>query len=102
MNNTDDKGFYILNDSMSREPLYGNMGDFRKDSPEEKLQSNHIGADCLTRPSLCDEGFTIKFDVKGRCFGLKLIIKLMLISEWERKREKDTIMQHFETRKIIF
>lgn len=81
MNNTDGKGFYILNDSMNREPLYGNMGDFRKDSPEEKLQSNHIGADCLTRPSLCDEGFTIKFDVKGRCFGLKLIIKLMFISE---------------------
>ena len=58
-------GTYRLDDLYDKQPLFGNMKGLLKDQTDQRLQSNHLGAHCLTRPQLCEEGFTVKFQIKG-------------------------------------
>ena len=58
-------GTYRVDDLYDKQPLFGNMKGLMKDRTDQRLQSNQLGAHCLTRPHLCEEGFAVKFQVKG-------------------------------------
>lgn len=59
------KSHFAFGNKYGGDPLYGNMDGFKKEAPDHRLKSNFLGPDCLTRPQLCNNGFSASFDVKG-------------------------------------
>ena len=57
--------FKVILDQKNGEPLHGNMETLEKKDSSQHMKTNHIGADCLTRPDLCDKGLAVNFQVKG-------------------------------------
>lgn len=58
-------GFHVIRDHWNGEPLHGNMPTLQKTRPQQKMRANHLGPDCLTRPDICDDGFSVNFRLKG-------------------------------------
>ena len=56
----------IIEDVYGGEPLHGNMLEFFKYEPNQKMKTNYLGAECLTQPHLCENGFSVKFVLKGK------------------------------------
>ena len=62
----DETSLMIIEESNGGEPLHGNTLDFLKDKSDQQLKTNYLGAECLTQPSLCENGFSVKFVMKGK------------------------------------
>lgn len=62
----DETSLIIIKETYGGEPLHGNMLDFLKDKSDKKLKTNYLGAECLTQPNLCENGFSVKFVMKGK------------------------------------
>lgn len=59
----------IIEEVHGGEPLHGNMENFLKDKSDQKMKTNYLGAECLTQPDLCENGFSVKFVMKGMDFN---------------------------------
>lgn len=58
----------IIQDVYGGEPLHGNMLEFFKYESNQKMKTNYLGGECLTQPHLCENGFSVKFVLKGNQF----------------------------------
>ena len=58
----------IIEDVYGGEPLHGNMLEFFKYESNQKMKTNYLGAECLTQPHLCENGFSVKFVLKVNQF----------------------------------
>ena len=69
----------IIEDVYGGEPLHGNMLEFFKDRSDQKMKTNYLGAECLTQPNLCKNGFSVKFVLKGNvsafCFHVFMLLE---------------------------
>ena len=59
---------FVYKDQSGDIPLISNMVNFNKLSHNEFLRSNYIGADCYTRPQLCNSGFSVSFDMESKLY----------------------------------
>ena len=69
-------GLFTIDDVNGRESLFGNGEDLYKRLPEHRFMTNVIGPDCITRPDLCDNGFSVGFDLGG--FHILFLIKSLV------------------------
>ena len=61
----------IIEEIHGGEPLRGNMANFLKDKSNQKMKTNYLGTECLTQPDLYENGFSVKFVMKGRNFSFE-------------------------------
>ena len=70
---TDYHMYYLADHSDVIRLFYHNIRNFNSNFWYHRIESNYLGAECLTRPHLCDRGFTVTFNITGKtCYYLLL------------------------------
>ena len=68
----------IIEEVYRGEPLHGNMENFLKDKSDQKMKTNYLGAECVTQPDLCENGFSVKFVMEGMDFSFIVEFQMIL------------------------